>query len=356
MESEPDEDDGDAGLPEESLTTVSELNAAIADRVESAANLHSEFIVGEVADNGVSDGTRYFQLTDDDASIQCLVFNRYRGRIDIDIENGMEIAVVGEISYYEEKGRCSILVHDAIVIGEGAYQRKLKELRQELTVEGLFEDECKQSLPDFPEAVGLVTSAGSDAQEDTINTIHSRYPDVDVLVHGTSVQGDRAVGDLQVAIQTLDSIPKVDVLIVTRGGGSEEDLRTFNEESVVRTVAETTTPAIVAIGHEMDRTLAGEAADYRAITPTHAGESVVTEKGLLTEQLQEYREAVDSGYARVVEQHLESYRDRVEEAYTALETEYEHQQKVAATQRRYRMALAVAVIVLLLVLIAWWLL
>lgn len=349
-----EEDGVDAELTEESLTTVSELNAAIADQIEAATDLYSKFIVGEVTDCGVSNGTLYFQLTDEDASIQCLAFQRYRSRIDVDIEDGLEIAVMGELKYYEEKGECSIYVHDAISIGEGAYQRKLEERREKLTEEGLFDDDRKQSLPVFPEKVGLITSAGSDAQEDTINTIHTRYPDVDVLVHGTTMQGDRAVGDIDVAIQTMDAIPDVDLLIVTRGGGSEEDLRTFNEEPVTRAIAETTKPTIVAIGHEMDQTLAGAAADKRAMTPTHAGETAVPKKAAYVSDMDEYRKTVRGAYNRVITEQLQTYRTRVSDAVQQLETAHEHEQEVTATQRRYRLALAGMVVLLVALVLAWW--
>lgn len=346
-----DDSDGETELADDTVTTVSELNDAVAERIESATDLHSEFIVGEVADSGASNGTLYFQLTDDEASIQCLVFNRYRGRLDIDIEDGLEIAVMGELSYYEEKGRCSIIIHDAITIGEGAYKQKLKKRREELSEEGVFDEARKQSLPEVPETVGLVTAVGSDAQEDTINTIHERYPDVDVLLHGATVQGDRASGDLPVAIQTLDVVPAVDVLIVTRGGGSEEDLRAFNEEPVVRAVAETTTPVIVGIGHEQDHVLAGEAADSRAITPTNAGEQAVPKKIDYLDEVATYREEVEASWTRTVEQQLTTYRERVTNAFEAVETEHEHAQEVAATRRRYQIVIALVVLLLLIVVI-----
>lgn len=155
------------------------------------------------------------------------------------------------------------------------------------------------------------------------------------------------------AVQTLDSIPAVDLLIVTRGGGSEEDLRTFNEEPIVRSVVETDTPVMVAIGHEMDRTLTGEAADYRAITPTDAGESSVPRKKDVLEQVETYREDVESTYTRVVEEHIDSYEKRLEDAFTALEKEHEHREEVEAMQRKYRIALIVLAVLFGLLLLAW---
>lgn len=339
---------------QDGVTTVSELNASIGDWISSAENLMSEFVVGEVTDAGVSNSTLYFQLTDDDASIQCLVFNNYRNRIDIDIEEGMEIAVVGELSFYEAQGNCSIYVHDALAMGEGAYQQKLEKLREELTEEGLFDDARKQPLPDYPEVIGVVTSVGSDAQEDALNAIHTRYPDVDVRVHGANVQGDRAPLDLEVALNTLDVTPDIDTVILTRGGGSNEDLRAFNEEDVVRTVADMDTPTVAAIGHEMDQTLVGAAADYRAMTPTDAGEAVVTEKALVTDDVTAQRERVNTAYSRVLEQKLDSYRTRVDDVFDAVETQHEHEQEVAATKRRYKLVIAALLALLLLGLFLWW--
>ncbi len=393
----------DADLDSDDVVTVATLNTEIAGVISDQTNLNHDYVVGDVSGCRAANGHVHFDLVFGEASIHCVLFGFRRSRITAEPEAEMQVAVRGDLSYYEAQGPCSILVTDVVDMGESGYSQIYSENKQLLAADGLLSEERKQSLPELPKTIGLVTSADSDARVDAVTAIHSRYPDVDITIHHASVQGPNALHELLNAVATLDQDAMVDVIVVTRGGGADKTLRVFNETPLCRVIANTDTPTAVGIGHEDDRTLADEVADHRFMTPTHAGEVVPERAGLEHEfeqlsrtldtvyqttvenQLTAYATALENGYntaatsnlreleaslSHAADRHIEaqllSLENRLETAYQTLRQEKEHEEEleetveevrdeakteaqtqIKATQRRYRLVIAGLVVLVL---------
>ncbi len=325
-------------LETDSIAFVDTLNADISSLLENHPGLEYEYILGDVSGYGISgNGHAHFDLEHGGSTIHCVIFKNWLARLDVEIEDGEQVAVKGDLSYYEANGSTSVIVTRVVPIGEGEYEQIYRKNRKILENDGLLDDDTKQPLPELPQRVGVVTSADSDARTDVVTSLHGRHPDVDIVIQHSSVQGMDAMASLMEAIDTLDRAGGVDVIIVTRGGGSDTDLRVFNETPLCRLIAGTTTPIVVGVGHENDRTLADEVADERVMTPTHAGE-IVPEKATLEEAHTELGTRLEAAYGRHVESTLESHEDALTDAYRdlverrvdrfAVDLEYAYQQTV----------------------------
>jgi Exonuclease VII, large subunit len=229
----------------------------------------------------------------------------------------MHVAVRGELSYYEPQGSCSVIVENIVNMGESEYSQVYAENKEKLADDGLLDDEQKQSLPELPTTVGLVTSADSDARIDAVTAIHDRYPQVDIKINDASVQGPNALEELMSGVAAFDEDATVDVIVVTRGGGADKTLRIFNETPLCRVIADTDTPTAVGIGHEDDRTLADEVADYRVMTPTHAGE-VVPKRADLDQEYSQLAERLDTAYQSAIETKLNRSKTALDNAYKSV--------------------------------------
>jgi len=314
----------DGALKGDDIVTVDELNATLASVVESADEVHHDYVVGDATDCGVANGNVHFDLVANGASIHCVLFGSRRDEIGTDPAEDARVAVQGDLSFYEAQGSCSIFVSDIVAMGESEYQQELAAAREALAEDRLFDEDRKQSLPAVPSTVGLVTSADSDAASDAITAIHDRYPDVDIVLQHASVQGNTAIEELLEAISILNRDAAVDVLVVTRGGGADKTLRVFNDPALCRAIAGTDTPICVGVGHEEDRTLAGEVADRRVMTPTHAGE-IVPEKTDYVDRVEELSASVDASYEDCVEPRIEDRTESLADAYeTHVETNLGH--------------------------------
>ena len=302
-------------LKTERVTYVETLNEDIGTVVESADRLAFDYVVGDVSDCSVSSNDHvHLDLVHGGSTIHCVLFGYKRSSIDTTIEDGMQVAVKGSLSYYEDGGNVSVIVEDIVEIGEGTYQQIYEQNRQLLVSDGLLDPEHKQALPDFPERVGIATSATSDARLDAITSIHERYPDVDIVVQNTKVQGDDAMMSIMGAISELDDDPLVDVIVLTRGGGSDKHLRVFNETPLCRVIHRTETPVVVGVGHENDRTLADEVADRRVMTPTEVGQ-IVPEKATLEAELETLERRLGTAYTDTGETTLATMDDRLTRTY-----------------------------------------
>ena len=224
-------------------------------------------------------GHVYFTLKDDtdsgDAQISVALWKQRASFLRFQIENGMRVVVSGRVGVYEPRGTYQIIAEFVRPAGQGTLLVAFEHLKQRLSREGLFAPERKRPLPKFPQMIGLVTSPTGAAVHDVLRSIHRKFP-ARVRLFPVRVQGEGASDDVVAAFDGFERHPGlIDVVIVARGGGSLEDLWTFNEEKVARAVAACSVPTISGIGHEVDVTLADLVADYRAQTPTHAGELVV---------------------------------------------------------------------------------
>ena len=251
----------------------------------------------------------FFTLKDP-ADGSCVGVTMARGRFDalrLDLADGERVHVFGRPELYEQRAEFKLRALSVERFGVGDHLAALERLKTRLAAEGLFADARKRPLPLLPRRIGVVTGNDAAAKRDVVTTIRTRFPPASVLVAETYVQGPRAAAEIVTAIRALGEEPDVDVVVLTRGGGSFEDLLPFSDERVVRAVADCPVPVVSAVGHEQDTPLCDLAADVRASTPTAAGKLVVPELTELCGRLDRDREAL----ARSVRRSLERDRQRL---------------------------------------------
>ena len=288
----------------------------------------------------------FFTLKDpDDGS--CVGVTIGRGKFDalrLDLADGERVHVFGRPELYEQRAEFKLRALSIERFGVGAHLAALERLKATLAAEGLFADARKRQLPFLPRRIGLVTGNDAAAKRDVVTTIRSRLPAASVLVAETYVQGPRAASEIVAAINALGQQPDVDVIVLTRGGGSFEDLLPFSDERVVRAVAGSPVPVVSAVGHEQDTPLCDLAADVRASTPTAAGKLVVPELTELCGKLDRAHEAL----ARSVRHSLERDQQRLARSAERLRTGphlavQRERLRLERTRERLRLAPALAV-------------
>ncbi len=257
--------------------SVSQLNRYIGRVLSTDPILSDLCIKGEISGlKKHTSGHWYFDLKDSASKIRCFLHAARVPRLRYDLDSGLEVIVFGTLSVYEPGGYYSVNVTDIQLEGEGALAAAFERLKNKLGAEGLFDPARKRPLPAFPKRIGVVTSPTGAAVRDIITTIKRRYPLCDVLLYPANVQGEGSAQTVCDGIRVLnEKFPGLDLLIVGRGGGSAEDLWTFNEESVARAVFASRIPVISAVGHEVDTVITDLVADVRAATPTAAAELAV---------------------------------------------------------------------------------
>jgi len=269
--------DGSAGRPAAAAArawSVAALLLAVADAL--AARLGAVTVRGEISGfTRAASGHCYFTLKDSDgnaALLRCAMFRRAAGLLDFRPADGQQVELRGRITVYESRGELQCVVEAMARLGAGSLYELFLRLKARLEAAGLFDPARKRPLPAYPRALGVVTSTGAAALHDVLTAIARRAPQVRVVVYPSLVQGPEAPAQLVRAIALAAERGEVDALIVCRGGGSLEDLWAFNDEQVVRAVADCPLPVVCGVGHETDVTLAELAADLRAPTPTAAAE------------------------------------------------------------------------------------
>ena len=266
--------------------SVSELNRLAKSLLED--NLAGLWIAGEVSNlTRAASGHYYFSLKDSHAQVRCAMFKGTAQRFPT-LKEGDHIEVCGRIGIYEARGEFQITVSEVRLKGLGQLYEAYERLKAVLQAEGLFAAERKRPLPERPERIGVVTSLAAAALRDVVSTLKRRAPEIPVIVYPATVQGADSAAQIARAVQTASERAECDVLIVCRGGGSIEDLWSFNEEPVARAIAACRIPVVSGVGHETDFTLADFAADVRAPTPTGAAELVSPNRA---ESLQSLRQA-----------------------------------------------------------------
>ena len=258
----------------EEYITVSEVTDYIGELIGSDSNLKHIFIKGELSNvNLYRSGHLYFTLKDENSQIRGVMFGA-RYKLKFKPEDGMKVLIEGKIEVYKKNGAYQLYVNEISKDGIGDLHRKYEELKEKLNKEGLFDESHKKKIPNFPDRIGVVTAANGAAIRDIIITIKRRWPLCEVILFPSLVQGEKAAENIVFQINNADKFD-LDTLIVGRGGGSIEDLWSFNEEIVARAIYECETPVISAVGHEIDFTIADFVADLRAATPTAAAEIAV---------------------------------------------------------------------------------
>jgi len=254
--------------------SVSTLVDLLRDLVED--NFVDVLVQGELSNvSQPPSGHYYFTLKDKSGQIRCAMFRSNVRALRFEPTDGLAVICRGRVSIYPQRGELQLIVTGIEPAGVGGLQLAFEQLQQKLDQEGLFADSRKQSLPQFPQTIGIVTSANGAAIHDILNVLHRRSAGVRVLLRSVAVQGNTAAGEIAIAIAELNQQADVDVIIVGRGGGSREDLWAFNEEKVARAIVASTIPIISAVGHEVDISIADLVADLRAPTPSAAAELVV---------------------------------------------------------------------------------
>lgn len=249
--------------------SVSELTGEIKSILEG--NFLDIKVEGEVSNASTSrSGHTYFTLKDEDAQLSCVIWRGVNKRLGIELTDGQQIIVGGDIQVYPPHGKYQLIVRSVEQAGIGALQQAFEKLKVKLKEEGLFDDEQKKPLPKFPQRIGVITSATGAALHDITHTLERRWPMATVLLHHASVQGVNSASELVKAIHYFSEKMNIDLLIIGRGGGSLEDLWPFNEESVARALFNCLIPTISAVGHEVDFSISDFVADARAATPTQA--------------------------------------------------------------------------------------
>jgi exodeoxyribonuclease VII large subunit len=278
----------------EEVVTVGELTAGIRRLLEE--HFYRLWVEGEVSNyKRHSSGHRYFTLKDASAQVRCVMFRSDARTLRFEPADGMQVQAGGRVSVYEARGEYQLVVRRMRSAGEGALRSAFEAVKRKLAAEGLFDADRKKPIPPVPSSIGLVTSGDGAALRDILTVLERRYAGVRVILCSTAVQGPGAASEIATAIglfnrhASRNTGQRVDVLIVGRGGGSEEDLWSFNEEIVARAIAASDIPIISAVGHETDVSIADLAADLRAPTPSAAAEAAVPDGAAIARRVAEQR-------------------------------------------------------------------
>ncbi|REL33158.1 exodeoxyribonuclease VII large subunit [Rhodohalobacter sp. SW132] len=286
------------------VATVTDITNQIKQILES--NFRDVLVEGEISNVSQSrNGHYYFTVKDDHAQLPCVVWRSTAQRMDVELSDGQQVILGGDIQVYAPHGRYQMIVRLVQQAGMGRLQQKFEELKNKLQKEGLFDDAHKKPLPPFPSNIGVITSSTGAAFHDIRSTFEQRWPLATLYLHHASVQGLNAAGELADAIQTLSEHPDIELLIIGRGGGSLEDLWPFNEEKVARAIYNCPIPIISAVGHEVDFSISDFVADARAATPTQAAM-------IAAPDINDLRMQIDD-YAHGIEVHLKQKIDRYKE-------------------------------------------
>lgn len=258
----------------ESPVQVRRLNQVIKEYIERLGTI---WVEGEIAQISSKPSWKlsYLTLRDTQADASVSVTCSTAALRANPLSNGDRVVVLGKPAFYAGRGSFSLWATEWRPVGVGELLARIERLRAALQAEGLFDPRLKRPLPFLPRRIGLITGRGSAAERDVLSVARNRWPEVDILVVNTIVQGAKAVSEILPALEKLDADPSVDVIIIARGGGSVEDLLPFSDEALVRAVSRARTPVVSAIGHEPDTPILDHVADLRAATPTDAAKRVV---------------------------------------------------------------------------------
>ena len=260
-------------IDSETVWSVSDLNREVKACLE--ANFGAIWVRGEVSNLRVQpSGHSYFTLKDEGSQIRAVLFRGDAIRMETLPKEGEQFAVYGDLSVYEPRGEYQIRIRHLLAIGEGRLNREFERLKKKLNEEGLFDPDRKQSIPELPRRVAIVTSPTGAAFQDFISILRRRDWRGEVLLFGAKVQGTAAPAEILSALRSAENFPKVDLIVIGRGGGSAEDLWAFNDETLVRAVSTCSIPVISAVGHQIDFVLTDFTADFRAETPSAAAERI----------------------------------------------------------------------------------
>jgi exodeoxyribonuclease VII large subunit len=274
---------------------VSELTRYIRELFEIDFRLQEVQVRGELSNvHPARSGHLYFTLKDENSQIRCVMWSSQVKQLSFEPQSGDAVMATGRVSVYEAGGQYQLYAERLWRAGVGDLAAAFEAVKNRLAEEGLFDASYKKPIPNFPKSIGLVTSLDAAALRDVMNVLRRRYPLVNVVIAPTLVQGPGAPGQVIEALRRLDSREDIDTIIITRGGGSLEDLAAFNDEGVARAIFEANHPIISGVGHETDFTLTDFVADLRAPTPSAAAELAVPDGGELLDHIDNLALALDA--------------------------------------------------------------
>lgn len=293
--------------PQQHIPKVSELTQRIKVLLEQ--HFTNISVLGELSNvKKSSNGHIYCTLKDSNAQLPCVMWRSQAQRYASLFEDGREVILRGSIQVYKPQGRYQLIIEEVEAIGVGKLQMEFERLKKKLAAEGLFDSSHKKTLPRFPTKIGVVSSRTTAAFQDIISTLSTRWPLAEITLCHASVQGERAAGEICEALELLGASKDIQVIIVSRGGGSLEDLWPFNEESVARAIYSCPIPTISGVGHEIDFSISDFVADQRAATPTQAAVLATPNRDDVLAGLDEYAERLH----RRLEQRLTQAKQRVD--------------------------------------------
>lgn len=277
------------------ILSVSQVNMYIKALLDEIPQVKNVYICGEISNfkHYYNSGHMYFTLKDDKSQLKAVMFKSDNYRLKFTPENGMKVICFGQVGVYERDGVYQLYCRDMQPDGVGALTIAFEQLKVQLAEEGLFDEEHKKAIPQYPQKIGVATSKMGAAVEDIKNVISRRYPLCEIIIVPTMVQGESAAQDIADSIRFIDENLGVDTIIVGRGGGSLEDLWAFNTETVARAVYSCKTPIISAVGHETDFTICDFVSDMRAPTPSAAAELAVPDIKSLIFQLNNFSVSIE---------------------------------------------------------------
>jgi exodeoxyribonuclease VII large subunit len=300
------------------LLTVSQVATHLKNLLDADDLLTDVWVEGEISNlSRPNSGHYYFTLKDDSAALRVAMWRNNVNKLETPLQNGDAVLAHGNVSIYPARGDLQLYADKVRPAGVGLLHARLEELRAHLDAEGLFDESRKRPLPLLPRRIGVATSADGAALRDILHVLQRRFPLVEVLLAPCLVQGEQAAASITRALNTLYR-SEADVVILARGGGSIEDLWSFNEEAVVRAVYASPVPLITGVGHETDTTLVDSVADLRAPTPSAAAELVVPDAEALTLDTETLRQRLNEA----ITQHVVSRRHLLDDAEATLQRQH----------------------------------
>ncbi len=285
--------------------SISELNAIVRGLLET--RMGEIRIRGEISNfSRPQSGHMYFTLKDQRAQIRCAMFKNRSFGLRFKPASGMQVVATGRVGLYEARGDYQFIVEKLEEDGAGNLQLQFERLKQRLHAEGLFDSQHKRPLPEYPQTLAIITSATGAALQDVLHVLERRYPLLNVYLLPCSVQGDEAEAQILAAFAKLRDLPDIDTVLLTRGGGSMEDLWVFNSELIAQAIFDCEVPVVTGIGHEIDFTIADFVADYRAPTPSAAAEVITPEKQKLLAILEGFQNLMSFRMQQTLEHKAQS--------------------------------------------------
>ena len=321
-------------LLEKTIFSISELNNLVRFSLEE--QFSKIWIEGEVSNLVTpASGHSYFSLKDSQAQLRCAFFSSYSKSLSFKLENGMHVIAYGKISLYEARGDYQFIVETMEEAGDGKLQRAFELLKQKLSKAGLFNPDRKRPLPTLPKQIGIITSPTGAAIQDILKLLKERFPLIPIIIYPSLVQGSAASENMIKMLKIANERQECDILILTRGGGSLEDLWAFNDEALAYAIFESHIPVVSAVGHEIDFTIADFVADVRAPTPSAAATFITPHQKDTLAQLSQISSRLIHNINHFLQQKKErllSLRSRLPHPLHQLR---EHMQRVDNIERRF---------------------